>query len=357
MDDPAILSIGTATPPRSIAQSAAAEAAIGCCASNDRESRAIRRLYQASSVHHRGSVLLGAGAGIDNFFPPDLHSRGPTTAQRMAQFERLAPPLAVKACRAAMDGAALSASEVSHLVTVTCTGFVSPGVEHRLIAELGLSPQVGRVQVGFMGCHAGLNAMAIAAAICRTHSSHRVLLCCVELCSLHFQYGWDEQKLVANALFADGAGAAILGPGPAGDWPAIAGAASRVIDGTAAEMGWAVGDHGFEMTLSPRVPGLIADHLRPWIDEFLAVHGLEVGAIGGWCIHAGGPRIVSAVAHRLGVNGSSVESSRQVLRDHGNMSSATVLFILERMARARLARPWLMLAFGPGLTAEAVLLR
>lgn len=352
MHDPAILAVGTATPAHTLTQAAAADEAAARCATDKHRARLLHRLYQTTAIERRGSVLTQA----EIFFPPEPATRGPTTAQRMAAFERHAPPLAGEACRAALDAASLPHAAITHLLTVTCTGFASPGVEHRLISDLGLNPGVHRVQVGFMGCHAALNALSTAATLAAADSRHRILLCCVELCSLHFQYGWDEQKLVANALFADGAGAAIIGQRGGDDPLRIAGAASRIIDSTASEMTWTIGDHGFEMTLSPRVPSLIAEHLRPWIDDFLAQHGLTLPGVGGWCIHAGGPRIVSTVAKRLDADGPSIQTSRDILREHGNMSSGTILFILERMIRARLPRPWLMLAFGPGLTLEAVLL-
>ena len=366
MDRPAILGIATARPAHSLSQSESADIAVSCCARGERQARLLRRLYQTTTVDRRGTVLLGTEtsngrpdiASVRAFLrSPDEQPRGPTTAARMAVFEQAAPPLAVEAAAAAMERARIPAAHVTHLVTVTCTGFASPGVEHELIRTLALPPGTQRVQVGFMGCHAALNGLRVAQALASADPDHRVLLCCVELCSLHFQYGWDDQKLVANALFADGAAAMVIGRSKSvHEAPRIAGSASQIIENTGEEMTWTIGDHGFEMTLSPRVPGLIADHLRPWIDDFLASEDLRVGDVRGWCIHAGGPRIVSAVADRLGANGQAIAMSRSVLREHGNMSSATVMFILERMLEGNLPRPWVALAFGPGLTAEAALL-
>jgi predicted naringenin-chalcone synthase len=350
MSRPAILAIGTACPPQSVSQEQAMRVAASRCGGDHRQVRILERLYRATRVDRRGSVLTDT-----MFYPPAAQQpRGPTTAARMAAFECYAPPLAGRAAGAAIEGAAVQSHDITHMVTVTCTGFVSPGVEHRLIETLGLSAQVQRVQVGFMGCHAALNALRVAAALANADRRHHVLVCCVELCTLHFQYGWDEQKMVANALFADGAAAAIVGHSDAA--PQILASGSQIIPGTGSQMTWTIGDHGFEMTLSPRVPQIIAGRLQPWLDEMLGQQGLTVPQVGGWCIHAGGPRIVSTVAERLGVNGTSTQASHRVLRDHGNMSSATVLFVLQQMIEQRLPRPWVMLAFGPGLTAEAMLL-
>jgi predicted naringenin-chalcone synthase len=182
----------------------------------------------------------------------------------------------------------------------------------------------------------------------------------VELCSLHFQYGWEPQQIVANALFADGAAALVGQAAQAADvsrisWR-VAATGSCVFAGSQDAMTWTVGDYGFRMTLSPRVPELIRAHLADWLTHWLAQQGLSMRDIGSWAIHPGGPRVLSAVEAALNLPAGAAEASRQVLAEHGNMSSPTVLFILERLRRAGAPLPCVMLAFGPGLTAEAALL-
>ena len=185
-----------------------------------------------------------------------------------------------------------------------------------------------------------------------------MLLCAVELCSLHMRYGWDPDRVVANALFADGAAAVVAASllgGARNAWNVKATGSCLIPDSSNA-MSWDIGDHGFEMSLSPRVPDLIAEHLRPWIEQWLARQGLSLRSVGSWAIHPGGPRILSAAEKALELPPDATEVSREVLAECGNMSSPTVLFILERLRNRNALRPCIALAFGPGLVVEAVLL-
>ena len=359
-----IHSIGTARPANSLSQDEAAMMAVTRCEPGDRRSRLLPQLYRKSQVQRRGIALLQSsgtsdddGAVSTDWFYGGAGEPSPKTAARMEQFRRLAPPLAVEACDDALQTGGVSASEITHLIVVTCTGFAAPGIDFELIRQLGLPHSVRRTQIGFMGCHAALNALAVAAAFAKESPKNRVLICCVELCSLHFQYGPESDQVVANALFADGAAAVVVGPDDDATHWRIADAASYYMQGTEGDMSWHVGDHGFEMTLSTRVPTLIAQHLRPWLDGVLAQQGLLVSEINTWAIHAGGPRIVSAVAERLGLPEHATEASRSVLRDCGNMSSGTSLFILKRLHEQGSRPPAVMLAFGPGLAVEAIVLK
>jgi predicted naringenin-chalcone synthase len=214
---------------------------------------------------------------------------------------------------------------------------------------------VQRVHVGFMGCHGALNGLRVAQALTGADPTARVLLCAVELCSLHFHYGWDPKKVVANALFADGA-AAVVGAaaGPADAWR-VAATGSCLIPDSEYAMTWNIGDHGFEMTLSTRVPSLISAHLRPWLEAWLAQCGIALEHVASWAIHPGGPRILSAVERPLGLTEEATVVSREILAAYGNMSSPTVLFILGRLQTRHAPRPCVALGFGPGLIAEAVL--
>jgi predicted naringenin-chalcone synthase len=182
---------------------------------------------------------------------------------------------------------------------------------------------------------------------------------CVELCTLHFQYGWNTEQLVPNALFADGAAAAMLGPEDAdttGPGWRVLETRSRLFDGTDDVMTWHIGDHGFEMTLSPTVPDVVAESAGPWVEHWLDQHGLGFDDVAAWAIHPGGPRIVSGLAKRLGLDDEAIAASQSVLRHCGNMSSATVLFVLERLWRDGAGSPCVAMSFGPGLIAEGALL-
>lgn len=186
-----------------------------------------------------------------------------------------------------------------------------------------------------------------------------VLVCAVELCSLHHQYGWDPEKILANALFADGVGAvagiAGQGRGATGSYQVVDSGSTLVDDSTDA-MGWRVGDHGFEMILSSRVPDLIGQYVRPWLETWFARNGLTIDTVGSWAVHPGGPRILSAFSEATGLDRSALEPSLRVLKEYGNMSSSTVLFILDRLRQNNAPKPCVAIAFGPGLAIEAALL-
>lgn len=362
-----VLGIGTVRPAWQMSQEVAAEASARCCAQTDRQQRLLNHLYRQSTVESRSSVLLkqrangSASSVIDWFYQPVIQAedRGPTTAERMAEYRKAAPGLAIDASRSALEDAQTDAGEVTHLISVTCTGFATPGVEAQLIDALGLKRNVNRTQVGFMGCHAALNAMQVADAFARSSKRARVLVCCVELCSLHFQYGWDNQQLVSNALFADGAAAMVIGSPDdrASQKPAwqLAGTASQLSPDTADMMSWHIGDYGFEMSLSPKVPDLLSEHVKPWLSGWLAEHGMTADDVASWAIHPGGPRIVAAVQSSLGLGDDDVAVSREVLRDCGNMSSATLLFILQILRSRDAPLPCVAMSFGPGLVSEAAL--
>jgi predicted naringenin-chalcone synthase len=303
-------------------------------------------------------ILRGTATSQSVFLPTGAEDdRGPTTAQRMRHYAEHAVPLALWAARQALARSGLAPRAVTHLITVSCTGFAAPGVDVALVKHLDLAPTVERTHVGFMGCHGALNGLRVARAFTAADPDARVLLCAVELCGLHYHYGWDPQKMVANALFADGA-AAVVGAaaGPADAWRVEA-TGSCLIPASEDAMTWTVGDHGFEMTLSKRVPGLIAAHLRPWLEPWLGNHGLALAEVASWAIHPGGPRILGAVEESLGLAPEATAASRAVLANCGNMSSPTVLFILDHLHRRRSPRPCVALGFGPGLNAEATLFR
>jgi predicted naringenin-chalcone synthase len=293
-----------------------------------------------------GSLFLPEGTEDD---------RGPTTAERVQVYAEEAGPLAVRAARTAMVRAGMDAQRVTHLVTVSCTGFMAPGVDADLIAGLELSPGVQRTHIGYMGCHGALNGLRVARAFAEADPNAVVLTCAVELCSLHYHYGWDAGRIVANAIFADGA-AAIVGRASDdhGAWRLIA-SGSCVFPDSRDAMTWIVGDHGFVMSLSKKVPGLIGANLKPWLDEWLSGSGLTIADVASWAIHPGGPRILTAVEESINLPREKTADAWHVLTRFGNMSSPTVLFILERLRQKQAPRPCVALGFGPGLAVEAAL--
>ena len=360
--DLTIMGLGTAIPPHRMTQAEAAELARQVCSPSDEQARALEILYRRAGVKLRHTAVpyrtvldwLNAeeGGGVATCVP-----LGPTTQERMLDYARHARTLAVRAGAAALDATGAAAAAITHLVTVSCTGFAAPGIDFELITQLGLPASVERVQVGFMGCHGSINGLRVARALAAAEPNALVLLCAVEICSIHYQMQWDAKKFVGNSIFADGAAALVGRSAAAGQPPAwrVAATGSRLLPDSADAMRWTIGDHGFEMELSPRVPDLIKRHLRPWFDEWLGRQGLSIAEIGSWAVHPGGPRILSAVEDSLGLGGEALADSRQVLAECGNMSSPTVLFILDRLRARRAPRPCVMLGFGPGLMAEAAL--
>ncbi len=378
---PGIMSIGRAVPPGTLDQDEALQLAEQCCAGSAEEADRLRRLFERSGVETRQFVVArtrqqqGVGRVRDRngtsstdviepivpFFPPRLHDDdlGPTTAERLAVYEQWASGLAHRAAWEALSNAKCAASQITHLMTVSCTGMRAPGVDIALIESLGLARDVRRAHVGFMGCHAAINALRLASDACRADPDAIVLVVCVELCSVHFQYRGDGECLLANALFADGAGAAIVSgrDDPRSAAPiGLLDFASVVLPDSQECMTWSVGDHGFEMNLALDVPARIRAAARPWIEEWLGRHGMSIGHVGSWAVHPGGPRILDAFAGALELDCHALEASRQVLAQFGNMSSPTILFILDELVRSGARRPMVAIAFGPGLTIEAALL-
>jgi len=360
----AIAGIGTAVPDYHGDQKFALHVAQKMCAQNKEHDRRLAAIYRRSGVSKRHSVLeeLSGENRLSNghFYVPERGSgdRGPTTEQRMKRYEAEVVPLAVEASRRALDESGVRNEELTHLVSVSCTGFSAPGFDLALIRQLGLSPRIARTHVGFMGCHGALNGLRVARSFLDCDASHRVLLCAAELCSLHLYFGWDAEKVIANALFSDGAAAVVGVPsdGSAGDDWRVADNASTVLADTDDLMSWRVANHGFEMTLSTQVPNAIEEHLRMWLDEWLDGHGLGVEDVGSWAIHPGGPKIITSVAAAAGLPSQATAASERVLAEYGNMSSPTILFILQQLQQSEAARPCVALAFGPGLAVEGVLI-
>jgi len=308
-----------------------------------------RRLFAASGVTTRHAVA--------NPLDEDLSQW--STAARMDRYAAEAMPLAKQAMGQALADAGLAAGDVGLLAVASCTGYATPGVDIRLARDLGMSPGLQRLFVGHMGCYAAVPALAAVTDFVVARDRPAVLLC-LELTSLHVQPATDEiDQIVSHALFSDAASAVVVQPGSA----ALGGlemvdVVARTDASTADHMTWDVTDLGFRMGLSPRVPDVLAVHVGPVIGELLVRHGLAPADVAAWAVHPGGPRILDVVAEQLDLPEVAVEPSRQVLAEHGNCSSATVLLALEAVAPGVPAGGYVVLtAFGPGLTLYAALLR
>jgi predicted naringenin-chalcone synthase len=361
----AICGLATALPARSIEQSEAATLAEGFLAGH-RDGKSLPALFRRTQVRARSSVLLEQANGCgpkQSFYWPAAGplDRGPSTSSRMQRYAAESLPLAATAARQAIARAAVAPADITNIITVSCTGFFAPGIDIGLLKCLQLRPTIGRLHVGFMGCHGVLNALRAAQATVDADPSAVTLIAAVELCSLHYQYGGQSDQLVANALFADGAAALVgISAGKAeretaNRWRVVS-SGSLLVPDAEDGMTWRIGDNGFEMTLSPRVPELICRHVRPWLEDWLAVSGRRFEDIRSWAVHPGGPRILTSVAAALQLSEEVMAPSAEILAECGNMSSPTILFIIERLQREAHPLPCVVLGFGPGLVAEAALL-
>lgn len=305
-----------------------------------------RRMAARSGIEHRWTVLTPLSGNNDPSKPAGLYREGaggtPTSA-RMTVYAEEAPGLAI----AAVD--ALGHPEgITHLVLASCTGFVAPGIDQILAQRLGLGPDVERTLVGFMGCYAAVAALRTAYHIVRSQPAARVLVITVELCSLHLQPETELEPILAGLLFGDGAAAALVSAEPKG--LALSGPFAATLADSDGLISWTIGDTGFKMHLSGDVPGRIGAAVAdPAFRERIG----DVDAIDGWAVHAGGRSILDAVEHGFGLAPDALAHSREVLREFGNMSSSTLMFVLDRILRSgQQVANGLAIAFGPGLAAD-----
>jgi predicted naringenin-chalcone synthase len=312
-----IVGLGTALPPHRIRRREFIDWMALALAGHPGAARLSRRVMRRSGIETRHSCVPDLTRPGEPLF---LGERSPPTSARMRAYREHAPALAAAACRRALASAGVAAGEITHLVLVTCTGFYAPGPDVDLIDLLGLRPDVERTLVGFMGCYAAFNGLRAGRQAVESRADAKALVVCVELCSLHFRPDPAPDNVVAHALFGDGAAAVVI-----------------------------AGDDGFRMTLSSYVPALVAAPLA----EFVAP--LAGPGVASWCVHPGGRAVLDHVEDALSLAPRALASSRAVLRDIGNVSSGTLLFVLEReIARLSEGDRGVMLGFGPGLTLEAL---
>jgi len=296
----------------------------------------------------------------------------PGTKARNEIYAEHATRLYVDAGRAAIEACpGIEASDITHVVTVSCTGFYAPGPDFMVARELGLDAGVERYHLGFMGCYASIPALRLARQLCEADASAVVLVISVELCTLHLRSSNDPDTIVASSLFADGAAAGIVtarSPEPGERAFDLDRFATRITPTGEGDMAWKIGDHGFEMVLSNAIPAIIDEHItgaiEPLVDhdpalaEALATDAAS-GAIEHWAIHPGGRSILDKVESRLRLTEAQLVPARETLRDYGNMSSATVLFVLRNIIESEAAADGdrvVAMAFGPGLTVESALM-
>lgn len=349
-----LLSAQGVLPGKSVSQEKTLELVQTQNSSDAREKKLLKTVYGKVGIDTRYSVLSQSPAAGEIAFNEFFEGEGPGTRERMRRFEACAPELAHAASLKALQAAGVSAETIRHLVSVSCTGFTAPGFDISIIQSLHLNPSTSRTHVGFMGCHGVFNALRVAAAL--SEPDQDALVCSVELCSLHYRHGGDIRKVLGNSLFSDGAGAAVVSSSKKSpeSWR-IAAQGSFIIPDTLDAIQWRIGDTGFEMELSPKIPSLIKTHLRSWLEQWLVQENIQMKDIRSWAVHPGGPGVLDAVEAGLDLPKQALQYSRGALRSSGNMSSATIVFIFHELMRRKKATPCVALGFGPGLTIEAAL--
>lgn len=327
---------------------------------NEADKRKLRYLYQQSNIDVRYSVISDYSRPLPEwkFYPQTENLEPfPSLEQRMVYYQRYAAPLSVDAIRTCLEGK-IKGKEVSHLITVSCTGMSAPGLDLQVMELLDLPKNIYRTSINFMGCYAAIHALKIADAICNTSPNARVLIVCTELCTLHFQREATIDNIASSLLFGDGSAAVLV----TSDEHKSAGLHltnfySEVIPKGKKDMAWELSSSGFLMTLSGYVPELIQEDFEPLVQRSLQSTSTTFDSITHWCVHPGGKKILEAIHKSLQFKNGELNDSYDVLRRYGNMSSPTILFVLkEMMDRFRhentKSASVYGAAFGPGLTME-----
>jgi predicted naringenin-chalcone synthase len=350
-----IVSIGTALPSYCHQQTDILRFMQQVYAANETDARKMRFLYQQSGISKRYSVIPDYSREVHEwkFYP---QSEGlepfPSLEQRMAVYHKWAPLLSVDAIRDCL-GHKYDHKSITHLITVSCTGMSAPGLDLQVVELMDLPKDIVRTSLNFMGCYAAIQAMKMGDAICTAQPGARVLIVCTELCTLHFQREATMDNIASSLLFGDGAAAVLLCNEPGAEGLTLDHFYSEIIPKGRRDMAWELSSTGFLMTLSGYIPDLIEEDFKEIVERSLAKTGSSQDDVTHWCIHPGGKRILEAIQKSMSLAKDRLQHSYDVLNDYGNLSSATILFVLKKLLEhngeiGKLAGA----AFGPGLTVE-----
>ncbi len=357
-----ITAIGTAVPENKFSQDVIREFMQQYMGVGEVARRQLEVISRRSRIHFRHSVLTDYSKPVTefDFYPPNAQLEPfPTVGRRMARYREEALPLAADAVRACLQRTVRTAREITHLITISCTGMYAPGLDLELLETVGMSRTVARTAINFMGCYAAFNGMKAADAIVKSQPGARVLVVCVELCSLHFQKKGTPDHLLANMLFADGASAILVeGEERTGKALEMAAFGCDVWPEGKEDMAWTIEDFGFEMKLTGRIPGILEGGIAGIFQQLLRQHEVAPEQVRYFAFHPGGRKILEAIEKSLQIPAAANRLAYEVLREYGNMSSATLFFMYERLLYRENPEGWIFsAAFGPGLTCEAALLR
>ncbi|MEO6314482.1 MAG: type III polyketide synthase [Chitinophagaceae bacterium] len=352
-----IIAIGTAVPAHKHQQENIRQFMQQVYAMNETDKRKLKFLYHQSGIDTRYSVVADYSKTIHDwkFYPQSENLEPfPTLETRMTWFNKYAPPLSVDAIRKCIDGH-IQSKEITHLITVSCTGMSAPGLDLQVMELMDLPKNIYRSSVNFMGCYAAIHAMKIADAICKHDTSAKVVIVCTELCTLHFQKEPTADNIASGLLFADGAAAMLITHDSYHkNGLHIDSFYAEVVPKGKKDMAWELSGTGFLMTLSGYVPELIEEDFESLVNRALDHAQKTKQDITGWCIHPGGKRIIDTIARTMQLPPTALQASYDTMRQYGNMSSPTILFVLKQLLQQQQNEKAEIFgaAFGPGLTME-----
>lgn len=350
-----IVKIGTALPKYAFGQNEVLEF-MGHVHDDPTDFRKLKVLSHMSGIGRRHSVLPDFGMGTEpEFFAP--HKPRPDMGQRMQVFKKSALPLAAEAIRSTLLDTGVHINHITHLITVTCTGLHAPGLGPEIIRHFGLKPDIFHTAVNFMGCNAAFYALKIADLIVRDNHNAKVMVVCVELCTLHFQPKGKPDNLLSNTLFSDGAAGVLVESDKENRKGfRIDGFYSELHDEGWEFMGWDLHPLSFEMTLSASVPDLIGQNAAVLMERVANHFNAKTETITRWAVHPGGKKILDAFAAAMGLKNNELAESYGVLKNYGNMSSPTILFVLKQLLESftDAKESVFAIGFGPGLTIETL---
>ena len=360
-----ITSIGTAVPTHQLDQASIAGFMAKAMQLGSDDARKLKVLFRATGIETRYSVLDDYGKTSDFHFYENTVGMEPfpSTKRRLELYQRHALALSLDAVSKCLScHADFRKDSITHLIVVSCTGMYAPGLDIDLTKALGLNSNVERTAINFMGCYAAFNGLKLAAAACSSRPDARVLVVCTELCSIHFQKENTDDNLLANALFSDGSAAVLVESTPRkGINLKLESFLCELATEGEHDMTWSVGDLGFEMRLSSYVPEVIRTGIKNLTRTLLGNVQQRLSQIEYFAIHPGGKKILEAIEQELGITKDQNVSAYEVLRRYGNMSSPTVLFVLEEVCKKLKSgdddKRILSFAFGPGLTLESMVLK
>lgn len=353
-----IISIGTAVPQHKHKQEDILQFMQYVYALNDTDKRKMKFLYHQSAIKNRYSVIPDYCRTLPEwkFYPQSENLEPfPSLEQRMAWYQKYAAPLSVDAIRDCIEHK-IHPTEITHLITVSCTGMSAPGLDLQVVDLMDLPKNIYRTSLNFMGCYAAIHALKMADSICNNDKAAKVMIVCTELCTLHFQREATTDNITSSMLFGDGAAAALI----TNDEYEHRGLVindfySEIISRGKKDMAWELSSSGFLMTLSGYIPELIKEDFKTLFEKSLKKSGIKEEQITHWCIHPGGKRILDAIQKSLELPGEQLQESYDVLNNFGNMSSPTILFVLKEVMKEmdyNSNQTIFGAAFGPGLTLE-----